>query len=536
MMQLPVLAFFSRSLRTETRAAMTYVVRSLLVVMLAFTLMTTQAAAFSTNAPGLRFLGSLIGANIAIITLVGLAYFASAITEEKEEMTLGLLRMAGLSPVSILLGKSTSRLLFALMLLVVQVPFAVLAVTLGGVAMNQVSASYVLVLAYVMFLCNLALFCSVLCQRSRSAAALTFLLLMLYVCLPGLLEVIGDALVRRQWLVRGEGPHAVMETVALALGAVVPFKRIGEIFSTGYAGGAWSGQVLASLLWGATLFLLAWVVFDVRTRDQRVAAPARGLLPHRTRFLRPLGPGRAWSQAIVWKDFYFVAGGKSKILAKAIGFTLALISFAIVMQVMHRLTGSRLTVAEMVEYTGLTGLWTVFVVSALELAVYASRMFRTEVQWRTLSSLATLPHDMAHIMWAKVVACLPVFLPNVAFLVLTLLMVPQQVGDFMSGVFDEPTAIVFIFFGVAQFILFLCLTAFLSLVVKWGALPLAFILHFMVQNVAMTMLFSLPMVLMGGAFEPAIVMFFLALITLGLAVVFARLTVVRLDRAAGETA
>ena len=52
--------------------------------------------------------------------------------EEKEEQTLGLLRMTGLSPLSILLGKSTSRLCGALLLLAAQFPFTIFAVTLGG--------------------------------------------------------------------------------------------------------------------------------------------------------------------------------------------------------------------------------------------------------------------------------------------------------------------------------------------------------------------------------------------------------------------
>ena len=92
------------------------------------------------GAPGLHFLQEMVWLNLVFITLAGLSYFASAITEEKEEMMLGLLRMTDLNPVAILLGKSTSRLVGALLLLLVQVPFVLLAVTLGGVGLLQIAA------------------------------------------------------------------------------------------------------------------------------------------------------------------------------------------------------------------------------------------------------------------------------------------------------------------------------------------------------------------------------------------------------------
>jgi len=70
--------------------------------------------------------------NLIFITLAGLSSFASAITEEKEEMTLGLLRDDGAQSNRYLLGKSTEPMIGALLLLLVQVPFIMLAVTLGG--------------------------------------------------------------------------------------------------------------------------------------------------------------------------------------------------------------------------------------------------------------------------------------------------------------------------------------------------------------------------------------------------------------------
>src|SRR6188508_1110713 len=131
-MSSPLLALFARSLREDVRLKMTYFTRvGLVAVILLFLLSTTDAFGW-TNAPGLRFFGTVVFINFFFIVLAGFSYFASAITEEKEEMTLGLLRMTNLDPLSILLGKSTSRLIGALLLLVAQLPFTLLAISLGG--------------------------------------------------------------------------------------------------------------------------------------------------------------------------------------------------------------------------------------------------------------------------------------------------------------------------------------------------------------------------------------------------------------------
>ena len=49
--------------------------------------------------------------------------------------------MAGISPIGILLGKTSPRLIAATMILSVQLPFTFLAITLGGVLTNQILAA-----------------------------------------------------------------------------------------------------------------------------------------------------------------------------------------------------------------------------------------------------------------------------------------------------------------------------------------------------------------------------------------------------------
>ena len=114
-MNLPAFALFERSLRLESRSALMTWSRVGLLGIILFVLLPTQAGARAGifGAHGLNFLRQMVWTNFWFISLAGLSYFASTITEEKEEMMLGLLRMTDLNAVAILLGKSTSRLVGA---------------------------------------------------------------------------------------------------------------------------------------------------------------------------------------------------------------------------------------------------------------------------------------------------------------------------------------------------------------------------------------------------------------------------------------
>ncbi|HBL47256.1 MAG TPA: hypothetical protein DDZ90_28105, partial [Planctomycetaceae bacterium] len=65
--------------------------------------------------------------------------------------------MAGVNPISLLLGKSLPRLVSALILLSIQFPFTLLAITLGGVTFTQVLATYATLGAFLIGLSNLGL-------------------------------------------------------------------------------------------------------------------------------------------------------------------------------------------------------------------------------------------------------------------------------------------------------------------------------------------------------------------------------------------
>jgi hypothetical protein len=473
--KLPALALFERSLRLETRSALMGWSRAGLLLLIMLMLIPVQATARAgyLGAPGLNFLEEMVWVNLVCITLAGLSYFASAITEEKEEMMLGLLRMTDLNPVAILLGKSTSRLVGALLLLLVQVPFVLLAITLGGVGLLQVAAAYGTLLAYLFLVCNLALLFSVVFRNTTTAAAFTLAVLLLflighyfavgieqYFALPGLVDL-------------HRGVWAIPTTMIDLWRQAAPSDRLSAIFRTGFAGPAIGFQVASNLVLGVLFFLLAWLVFDRCTREEKDAAPARRWLLGRATRRSRIPPRLVGARAISWKDFTFISGGKFGLFLK-----FCVVEFVVMLWNVAALefgTGASITR----ESEGTLLIWVSLITTAVFLALEAARVFQEEIRWKTLSSLITLPVSVRELAYRKVAGTLAGTLPLLAGFVLGMLLAPENVVQFLNDMFRDPINFGVFIVAILQFILFLHLTAFLSLILKRGALPLAIAIQYL---------------------------------------------------------
>jgi len=474
-MKLPAFALFERSLRLETRSALMSWSRAGLLGMILFVLWPIQKLARLGvyGAPGLNFLESMAGVNVVFITLAGLSYFASAITEEKEEMMLGLLRMTDLNGVTILLGKSTSRLVGALLLLLVQVPFILLAVTLGGVGIIQIAAAYATLLAYLFLLCNLALLFSVIFRNTATAAGVTLLLLLLFFIghylAAGIEELIeGSYRVNLQ-----AGVWPIVTKIIEVWRDATPSQQLEAVFRIGFNGPVIGFQVLSNLIAGVVLFLLAWLLFDPCTRTEKEAAPARRWIWRRTTNRPSRVPQHLIGfRAITWKDFVFLSGGVWGLCAK-FGVVLLLIA---VCNVFALVSDDNVATQE---FEGGLLIWVSLIVTAIWLAVEASRVFKDEVRWKTLSSLMLLPISVPELAYRKVAGALLGTLPLLACMIIGMLLVPKDVGDFINDLFKEPEGFGFFVVAIMQFVLFLHLTAFFSLVIKRGALPLAIAIQYL---------------------------------------------------------
>jgi len=468
----PLLALFGRSLREDTRLKMTYATRIGLVLIILLFLASVSTSFGWGNAPGLRFFSTVIYINFFFILLAGFSHFASAITEEKEEMTLGLLRMTNLNALSILLGKSTSRVVNALLLLLAQFPFTLLAISLGGVATRQVVAAYCTLAAFILFVANLALLASVICRRSTGAAVFTGLTLFAFFAGVPFIRWVAMFPIKIGVVQTPSAAVVMLNQVADAIAIASPFTRLGQILGTGFAEHPLGWQVGSNLALGAGCFLLAWGLFEIFCNEQQEAAQPRSLIARRTSRLHAFGAGRAWSRALAWKDFYFLTGGKAWMAIKLVLYGLPTAIFcAVQWRLNHRFAFKE---------AGYFTLWIGILILGIELAFLAASVLRHERRWKTLSSLAMLPMSMRRIAYQKILGCLPALLPALAYLVAGLVLVSGDAHELRRSRWTFG-AIFWVFFAVAQGVLFLHVTATFSLYLRRGGLPAAIAVHFVLN-------------------------------------------------------
>jgi ABC-type transport system involved in multi-copper enzyme maturation permease subunit len=103
----------------------------------------------------------------------------------------------------------------------------------------------------------------------------------------------------------------------------------------------------------------------------------------------------------------------------------------------------------------------------LESGLYASVVFHDEWRDRTLPLLTMLPIRASRIVSAKIVGCAPALIPALLWLFAGCAIWPDGPEQILKSLLPSR-----LFFGLV-WLLFLTLTAFFSMVVRWGALPLA---------------------------------------------------------------
>ncbi len=483
----PLLALFVRSLREDARSRATYWTRGglgffLLLVMLLFALPSVWG-----NAPGRTLFSMVITIQAMVITFVGLSYFASAVAEEKEEQTLGLLRMTGLNPLSILLGKSTSRLCGALLLLVAQIPFTVFSITLGGISLWQITAAYCALAAFVFLLCNLALLGSVLARTTGGAVFFCLVVFGLWIGILSLLKF-------TQFVSTHLGTPLSFDAATSAMWTATPMARLTEVLGTGFHGFPIGWQFLSNLAFGVCCFLLAWAAFErfcdrlsegapaiaIRTPPLPSPAPVQGAVavitpPPARKLFRGIfasRPPRVWKDALMWKDFYFLCGGSRGFAWRVLGY-----GAGIVYDVWQQLVGG----ASTMNINGTAQSIIPFIFS-IDAGVMASRIFRTELRDQTLAALSTLPCDMRSIVRHKVFACLLAAAPGALCAAsIEIFLLVSSMGNSVAP--DRKLMILELFGGWLQTLLMLNVVAWLSLSLKRGALALGYVLTFLVSTI-----------------------------------------------------
>ena len=540
-------AMFHRAMRTDARRMSPHLFRMLFAGLILGSLVIAHIRSLSLGAPGLFFFSNILWLNFALIVLAAVSFLATAITEEKEEGTLGLLMLAGVSPLAMLLGKSASRQFSTALLLVVQFPFALMAIVLGGVTFTQIVAGYVALAAFLALAANIALLASVICRSSGNAGGMTFLVLGL---------VLGRQLVLRLVLVTVAyvqvhlfGPEegrpssvdnwlretdwvgdvvsrAVMREGPIAFDSLSIVTRLQTIGSSGFAESVISGQVLVDLGAAAVLFGLAWCVFIPATRTALTGVPPRGPVAtksvrrrqKRLRLPRRLAAGRTWRMAIAWKEFHFTTGGLVYFVLKILGYGVFVGCSGWLLYDVNDERWLRYLVLP----------FTLFLLLAMsvEAAVFASRVFHDERKYHTLGVTLGFPVPIWRIVVEKLVGC-ALGLSPAALWLLAGFLVDRSVAVRLAGAYEAWIA------GLV-YLVFVHLVMLLSLYVRWGALPLALALMVVVGGCGVPLLW-VPTVAVGSATGTEVAMALPTIYACGIAVaVLLGLIVLRLKSLAAE--
>lgn len=331
------------------------------------------------------------------------SFFSKAITSEREEGTLDLLRITGLAPGALIAGKGLSLYFRVVLLLLAQVPLCALCVVLGGVSPGQIGAAYLLFASLLFFVCQGALFWSVVSKTSRAAFHNTVGVCICLYIFPRLILLSQTVF---PGVVRGPVVDAVTWFTSLN-----PYRSFHEMMS----GGGWPvASILFHFAAGAGFLVLAASMFE-RTclREQlrmiTVATPKavkrRGVVPRAGRF------------PLAWKEYYFMAGGRRGTRIRWLAYGAAACALALlVSRGKHWTTTDATFCGSGFMLIGAFGL-------VSEIAFASTKLLGAEVLARTLGDIVALPVSTRRILCEKALGHLPSALPAFSILALGVLLV-----------------------------------------------------------------------------------------------------------------
>jgi hypothetical protein len=434
-----ILALAERSFRMDIRQWMPGVLRATVVLMAGFAagcvIELSQSTPFFSMSAGRTLIMVLTHLNVVFILMAMNSVFAGAIADEKEAGTLGLLLLTGLSPMSILLGKSVVHVWQVLLLLLLQLPLMLLAITLGGVTLHQVLATLVSLMAFALFGSQFAVLMSVLFRTKKAATGYVHMMIVAYWATPNMLRLL-RFLMSDGTLVVPSWCQAVVGFLGDATRSMSTLWRWETILVTGFDGSLFfNAQVISHLVVALGCLGLAWQVFPWATRDPEPAADGRGLgAPSTRKSAQPAvwsagRPGGMGWRAIAWHHFYFQRGGWVFLVGKLCGY----LAFFGLMLFMADYTGGRswtatdaLTIGMVICLCGLS----------VELMFLAGSMFQNELKHQTWWALQLLPCGVSSVAYGKLLGTLWAASPGL--LLLAVCFVPtvassvQPVGEILA--------------------------------------------------------------------------------------------------------
>lgn len=401
-----ILALLIRSLRLEMRSKWAFWTRmGILAGMLILAGFIAERRSWMVSeAPGLDIFKIFIVADTVALLFLTCAIFGTAITEEKEDGTLPLMRMSDLSPLAILLGKGVSRMITAILFILVQIPFTMLAISLGGVGLSQIVAAYLILLAFLLFAAGHAILWSVIFRKSPSAVICTAVSEG-FILLVGSFQNLGSSLISANWPIDSV---AVVETIVSYFSHLNPLVTLWNVFLTRFTlHDIWPSVSLMAGT-GTLLFLVAWAIFDICTASdgEEVAKRRRVRRPRRT-----------WRWPFAWNSYMFIVRGWPGLCVRV-----CLCAAAIGYFVVPEYWESTLTR----DFLGSCCFWVGIWAGALELWGVACALIWREVQAKTLSSILVIPRTPGSILWGKFIGTLPGFIPALILAIVGLFLIPRH--------------------------------------------------------------------------------------------------------------
>ena len=501
-------AFLTRSIRQESRQFSHHLMRGALASVILILILMQLATVSLFGAAGHRLASLIMTTSYWFLTLVGTLYFSVAITEEKEEETLPLLRMTGVTSFSLVAGKSLPRLAVAVLFILVGAPFLVLSITMGGLIIEQLLACLAGLMCYAFLLCQLGVLASTMASTGRSAFARTAVLWFLLE-LGHLLLMLAESGVSRQkmtWLADA------LNTASAWLRERSAVMSLDDYLVAGRGDSWWSPQMTFHLCAGCACCLFSCLLFN--PYNDRVtamgAAADRGLLAPMV-FRRGRKSARAREPVLAWKSWHFIVGGWRWLLFRLVAMPVGAI---LLVGSIGLIWNEPVTVESVCS--------TLMVISGvlffIELARSTGRVLNDEGFQQTMSSLWMLPRSAGRLLWPLVAGALPAAVPAACCFGLAWILYfqsrsyyPVQVSDLLEFLAEPWTWVV-----VSWVITTVHLGLLLSTWLRYGGMVVATALLWIAFPIMMQMLMFVMFVALAGPTLPGMETFVRYVLPIGL--------------------
>ena len=410
-------ALFKQTIVNDTRSGGMHLLRFIFIsaISVMFVLVAVQLNRWGGDIDGRFFFNVIFLINLFFVGIASLFLFLPIVREEKEENTLGMIMMTGISPFAYLTGKVGSRFFMLILMMAIQVPVTYLCVTMGGVSTDTILSTFVFLFVLAFFLSNLFVFSSLIgssifsCLLIASGIILAFSYLLNF--------TIGDI-----WNIRYQfEPFRMFER---ALKDIFNYKGLSEI----------TIYYFISLLIGGGIFFAASVFFfNALTADQKEIELSPKLKGEKAssqkaenyegkgakRFYRKLKTKRFANNPIIYKDFRFTAYGPLLYLVQFVMILLP-IFFFLADSLIYRSWQSFELYRFIYQLSDPDAFVFYAFILFILIMITSHLVFSQEIKNNTLSSLVLLPHQASKIFKDKTIAVIRIITPTLIMMLIIL--------------------------------------------------------------------------------------------------------------------